>query len=128
MSAKFTEGFAHAGREHVARSPAPHVGPPVPVHTSVMPLSGTDESTLRRSRRAAEANGRFAAEADVLSDDAVRANVSEASEVGVLRERVADRRGRNIGSVAAARLQLELVFPALRDGHVRALEHLPRVA
>jgi transposase len=54
--------------------------------------------------------------------------VSKASEVGVLRERVADRRGRNIGSVAAARRQLELVFYALRDGHVRALEHLPAVA
>src|SRR5664280_1265751 len=49
-------------------------------------------------------------------------------KVGVLRERVADRRGRNIGSVAAGRRQLELVFYALRDGHVRALEHLPRVA
>jgi hypothetical protein len=48
--------------------------------------------------------------------------------VGVLRERVADRRGRNIGSVAAARRQLELVFYALRDGHVRALEHLPAAA
>jgi transposase len=48
--------------------------------------------------------------------------------VGVLRERVADRRGRNIGSVAAARRQLEFVFYALRDGHVRALKHLPRVA
>ena len=47
---------------------------------------------------------------------------------GVLRERVADRRGRNVGAVAAARRQLEFVFYALRDGHVRALEHLPRVA
>jgi transposase len=54
--------------------------------------------------------------------------VSKTSEVGVLRERVADRRGRNIGSVAAARRQLEFVFYALRDGHVRALEHLPAVA
>ena len=54
--------------------------------------------------------------------------ISKTSEVGVLRERVGDRRGRSIGSVAAARLQLELVFYALRDGHVRALEHLPRVA
>ncbi len=36
-----------------------------------MPLSGTDEWILRRSRTAAEAYGRFAAEADVLSDDAV---------------------------------------------------------
>jgi transposase len=50
------------------------------------------------------------------------------SPAGVLRERVAERRGRNIGSVAAARRQLELVFYALRDGHVRALEHRPRVA
>ena len=33
-----------------------------------------------------------------------------------------------VGDVAAARRQLELVFYALRDGHVRALEHLPRVA
>jgi transposase len=54
--------------------------------------------------------------------------VSKSSEVGVLRERVADRRGRNIGSVAAARRQLELVFYALRDGHVRALEHPPAAA
>ena len=41
--------------------------------------------------------------------------------VGPLRERVAERRGRNIGSVAAARRQLEHVYYALRDGHVRAL-------
>jgi transposase len=54
--------------------------------------------------------------------------ISKTSEVGMLRERVADRRGRNIASVAAGRRQLELVFYALRDGHVRALEHLPRVA
>jgi transposase len=54
--------------------------------------------------------------------------IPKASPVGVLRERVADRRGRNIGSVAAARLQLEFVFYALRDGHVRALEQLPRAA
>ena len=53
---------------------------------------------------------------------------SQKSAVGVLRERVADRRGRNIGSVATARRELELVFYALRDGHVRALEHLPAAA
>jgi len=55
-------------------------------------------------------------------------NIPARSVVGVLRERVGDRRGRNIGSVAAARRQLELVCYALRDGHVRALEHLPAVA
>ncbi|SRR5580765_39096 len=47
------------------------------------------------------------------------------TQVGALRERVAERRGRNIGSVAAARRQVELVYYALRDGHVRALHHLP---
>lgn len=41
--------------------------------------------------------------------------------VGPLRERVAARRGRNIGAVAAARRQVEHVYYALRDGHVRAL-------
>jgi transposase len=47
------------------------------------------------------------------------------SRVGALRDRVADRRGANIGAVAAARLQVEYVFYALRDHHVRAL-HPPR--
>jgi transposase len=55
-------------------------------------------------------------------------NIPAASVAGVMRERVADRRGRNVGAVAAARRQLEFVFYALRDGHVRALEHLPGVA
>src|SRR5665647_2092497 len=54
--------------------------------------------------------------------------ITAGTPAGALRERVADRRGRNIGSVAAARRQLEFVFYALRDGHVRALEHRPRVA
>ena len=45
------------------------------------------------------------------------------TRVGALRDRVADRRGRNIGEVAAARQQMEYVFYALRDGHVRALQH-----
>ena len=64
----------------------------------------------------------------VARTDASPSDAQTRSPVGVLRERVADRRGRNIGSVAAARRQLELVFYALRDGHLRALEHLPRVA
>jgi transposase len=41
--------------------------------------------------------------------------------VGQLRDRIAARRGHNIGVVAAARRQLEYVYYALRDGHVRAL-------
>jgi transposase len=52
--------------------------------------------------------------------------LSGTSAVGQLRDRVAARRGHNIGVVAAARRQLELVFFALRDHHVRALEHRPR--
>jgi len=47
------------------------------------------------------------------------------TRIGALRDRVAERRGGNIGAVAAARQQVEYVFYALRDGHVRAL-HTPR--
>ena len=43
------------------------------------------------------------------------------SHVGQIRDRVAARRGRTIGVVAAARRQLEHVYYALRDHHVRAL-------
>jgi len=49
------------------------------------------------------------------------------SRVGALRDRVAARRGANIGAVAAARQQVEYVFYALRDHHVRAL-HPPTAA
>ena len=49
------------------------------------------------------------------------------SRIGQVRDRVADRRGRNIGAVAAGRVQLEYVFYALRDHHVRALGR-PRAA
>jgi len=35
--------------------------------------------------------------------------------------RVGDRRGKNIGRVAAARKLLTLVFYGLRDGHIRCL-------
>ena len=52
----------------------------------------------------------------------------KSSTVGQIRERVAARRGRNIGVVAAARQQLEYVFYALRDHHVRALEPRTRPA
>ena len=41
--------------------------------------------------------------------------------VGGYRQQVADRRGKNVGTVAAARKQIELVYYALRDHHVRAL-------
>jgi transposase len=48
--------------------------------------------------------------------------VGAGTRVGALRDRVAARRGANIGAVAAARQQIEYVFYALRDGHVRALQ------
>jgi transposase len=54
--------------------------------------------------------------------------VGPRTRVGALRDRVAARRGTNIGKVAAARLQIEYVFYALRDGHVRALQHPRREA
>ncbi len=41
--------------------------------------------------------------------------------LGQLRDRIAERRGRNIGKVAAARELTRLVFYGLRDGHIRAL-------
>lgn len=42
--------------------------------------------------------------------------------IGAVRERVAARRGRSIGKVAAARALVECVFYALPDGHVRRLD------
>jgi transposase len=47
---------------------------------------------------------------------------------GRLKRRVGDRRGRNIGKTAAARQQLEYVYYALRDGHVRSLQQRPWTA
>lgn len=41
--------------------------------------------------------------------------------LGQLRERVAERRGRNIGKIAAAHELTRLVYYGLRDGHIRAL-------
>ena len=43
------------------------------------------------------------------------------TRIGHHRDRVAARRGRNIGVVAAARELLTLVFYGLRDHHIRAL-------
>jgi len=41
--------------------------------------------------------------------------------VGAYKQQVADRRGKNVGTVAAARKQIEFVYYALRDHHVGAL-------
>src|SRR4051794_34445959 len=48
--------------------------------------------------------------------------------LGQVRARVAARRGRNIGVVAAARELLTLVFYGLRDHHIRALDRPPAPA
>ena len=45
------------------------------------------------------------------------------TRVGALGTGSPHRRGGNIGAVAAARQQIEYVFYALRDRHVRALQH-----
>ena len=50
------------------------------------------------------------------------------SRLAVVRDRVADRRGRNIGTVAAARELVEMIFYALRDHHVRRLIRSPVAA
>jgi transposase len=47
------------------------------------------------------------------------------SVLGAFRDQVAARRGTNIGVVAAARRQLEYVYYALRDHHVRGLHPRP---
>ena len=44
------------------------------------------------------------------------------SRLGRVRDQVAQRRGNNIGKVAAARELIELVFYGLRDGHIRCLD------
>ena len=43
------------------------------------------------------------------------------TRLGQIRDRIGERRGRNIGVVAAARELTELVFYGLRDGHIRCL-------
>jgi hypothetical protein len=50
------------------------------------------------------------------------------SRVGAIRDRVGQRRGRNIGVVAAARELTELVFFGLRDGDIRRLSTPPQPA
>jgi transposase len=50
------------------------------------------------------------------------------TRLGRRRDRVGERRGRNIGAVAAARELITLVFYGLRDHHIRCLSPGPRVA
>lgn len=55
-------------------------------------------------------------------------SLGEKTVLGAYKKQVADRRGKNIGTVAAARRQVEFVFYALRDHHVRALHRPTRPA
>lgn len=48
--------------------------------------------------------------------------VGPTTRLGQVRDQVAQRRGRNIGVVAAARELTTLVFYGLRDHHIRALD------
>ena len=48
-------------------------------------------------------------------------HISPHTRLGAYRDRVAERRGRNIGKVAAARELIECVYYALRDGTVKRL-------
>ena len=50
------------------------------------------------------------------------------TRLGQIRDRVAERRGRNIGVVAAARELTVLVFYGLRDHHIRCLPADPATA
>ncbi len=54
--------------------------------------------------------------------------VGKHTRLGAYRERIAARRGINIGRVAAARELVELVYYALRDHQVRRLHRFPTVA
>ena len=47
--------------------------------------------------------------------------VSGHTRLGQTRDRIGERRGRNIGVVAAARELITLVFYGLRDHHIRCL-------
>ena len=47
--------------------------------------------------------------------------IPTSTRLGRYRDRIGERRGRNIGVVAAARELLTLVFYGLRDHHLRCL-------
>ena len=47
------------------------------------------------------------------------------TRLGQIRDRIGERRGRNIGTVAAARELTTLVFYGLRDHHIRCLSARP---
>ena len=95
-----------------------------PALTVVRANSTESDTTVRRGRITKQGSRlvRWAAIESVKM-------LPDTSRIGGIRERVAQRRGnRNIGAVAAARKQLELVFYGLRDHHIRALHRPSRAA
>jgi len=80
------------------------------------PRHHESDTTVHRGRITKQGSGlvRWAAVESVQ-------RVAAHTRTGQLRDRVAARRGRNIGLIAAAREQMVMVFYALRDGHVRCL-------
>jgi transposase len=98
----------------ITRFPGP---PQLASWAGLTPKHRESDTTVRR--------GRITKQGSVL----VRWAAIEAAQcagkytrTGQRRERIAQRRGRNIGVTAAARDLLQLVYYALRDGHVRCLE------
>ncbi len=58
--------------------------------------------------------------------EAIQRTPSNTGWLVATRAELARRRGRNIAAVAVARRLLTLVYYGLRDGHIRALDHLTR--
>jgi hypothetical protein len=58
--------------------------------------------------------------------EAIQRTPSNTGWLVATRAELAARRGRNIAAVAVARRLLTLVYYGLRDGHIRALDHLTR--
>jgi transposase len=84
------------------------------------PKHHESDTTVRRGRITKQ-GGRLVRWAAV---EAVQ-RTGQHTRIGAYRDRVAQRRGRNIGVVAAARELVELVYYALRDGTVRRLTASP---
>ena len=60
--------------------------------------------------------------------EAVQKLRPDAGWLGANRARLAERRGRNITTVATARKLLTLIYYGLRDGHIRALDRAETAA
>jgi hypothetical protein len=60
--------------------------------------------------------------------EAVQKLPADAGWLVANRGRLAERRGRNVATVATARKLLTLVYYGLRDGHIRALEQAETAA